>query len=240
LGWLLIETMREASKESYAARTGRESQARAEPKLEGRKQQEELLVGNSTLAYLHARGLQVEPESLTSLFEDALKDMRRTLFPSNPAADLPAPEVAALRRGGFELAPLSAESSNALARTTAEYAVLQNTSLTAGETAQKLGVDPSRVRQLLAARKIYGLQVRGAWKVPIFQFVDDRLLPGLEEIVPALPKALHPIGVYHWFMTPNPDLAPEEFDRELSPREWLLTGHSPSIVAELATDLDNL
>ena len=117
---------------------------------------------------------------------------------------------------------------------------MQNTSLTAGETAQKLGVDPSRVRQLLAARKIYGLQVRGAWKIPIFQFVDDRLLPGLEEIVPALPKALHPIGVYHWFITPNPDLAPEEFDRELSPREWLLTGHSPSVVAELATDLDNL
>jgi hypothetical protein len=195
---------------------------------------------DSTVAYLHARGLQVEPETLTPLFEDALREMRSTLFPPDPAADLPAPEVAALRRGGFELAPLSAESSNALARTTAEYAVLQSTSLTAGETARKLGVDPSRVRQLLAARKIYGLQVRGAWKIPVFQFVDDRLLPGLEEVVPALPKALHPIAVYHWFMTPNPDLAPEELDGELSPREWLLSGHSPRPVAELAADLDNL
>jgi hypothetical protein len=198
------------------------------------------MAAESTLAYLHARGLQIAPEDLSPLFEEALQDMRRTLFPTNPATDLTAPEVAALKRGGFELAPLSSTSSDALARTVTEYAVLRDTSLTAAETAQKLGVDPSRVRQLLAARKIYGLQVKGAWKIPLFQFVDDRLLPGLEEVVPALPKDLHPIGVYHWFTTPNPDLAPEELKRALSPREWLLTGHSPTIVAELAADLDNL
>ncbi len=197
-------------------------------------------VAQSTLAYLHARGLQIQPEDLSPLFEDALQDMRRTLFPPDPATDLSAPEVAALRRGGFELAPLSPERSKRLAQTVAEYAVLQNTSLTAGETAQKLGVDSSRVRQLLAARKIYGLQVRGAWKIPIFQFADDRLLPGLEEVVPALSTDLHPIGVYHWFTSPNADLVPEELGREVSPREWLLTGHSPGVLAELAADLDNL
>jgi hypothetical protein len=198
------------------------------------------MAAQSTLAYLHARGLQVEPEDLPSLLKEALQDMRQTLFPANPEADLTAPEVAALKRGGFELAPLSSTSSDALARTAAEYAVLRDTSLTAAETAQKLGVDPSRVRQLLAARKIYGLQIRGAWKIPLFQLVDDRLLPGLEEVVPALPKDLHPIAVYHWFTTPSPDLTPESLGRALSPREWLLTGHSPTLVAELATDLDNL
>jgi hypothetical protein len=201
-------------------------------------QQEGLRVTQSTLAYLHARGLQIKPEDLYPLFEDALQDMRRTLFPPEPANDLSAPEVAALRQGGFEMAPFSPERSQRLAQTVAEYAVLQNTSLTAGEAAQKLGVDPSRVRQLLAARKIYGLQVRGVWKIPIFQFADDRLLPGLEEVVPALSTDLHPIGVYHWFTTPNPDLAPDELGRPLSPRDWLLTGHSPSVLAELATDLD--
>lgn len=198
------------------------------------------VVAQSTIAYLHARGLQIEPESLSPLFEDALRDMRRTLYPPDPAADLSVPEVEALRRGGFELAPVTADSSNALAQTAAEYAVLCDTSLTAGETARKLKVDPSRVRQLLSARKIYGLQIRGAWKIPVFQFDGDRLLPGLEEVVPALPKDLHPVGVYHWFTTPNPDLAPEELERALSPREWLLTGRSPSTVADLAADLDNL
>jgi hypothetical protein len=138
------------------------------------------------------------------------------------------------------LAPLSSESSNALARTTAEYAVLRDTSITASEASRKLGVDPSRVRQLLAARKIYGLLIRGAWKIPIFQFDDAHLLPGLEEVMPALPKDLHPIGIYHWFTTPNPDLVSEDSERELSPREWLLTGRSPRVVAELATDLDAL
>jgi hypothetical protein len=208
------------------------------PKLP--KKERRAVVAQSTIAYLHARGLQIEPENLSSLFEDALHDMRRTLFPPDPAADLSVPEVAALRRGGFELAPVTAESSNALARTAAEYAALCDTSLTAGETAQKLGVDPSRVRQLLAARKIYGLQIRGAWKIPVFQFEGDRLLPGLEEVVPALPEDLHPVGIYHWFPTPNPDLVPGELEQGVSPREWLLSGHSPKLVAELAADLDNL
>jgi len=166
--------------------------------------------------------------------------MRRTLFPTNPETNLSALEIAALKRGGFELSPLSSTSSDALVRTAAEYAVLLDTSLTVGETAQKLGVDPRRVRQLLAVRKIYGLQVRGAWKIPFFQLEDDRLLPGLEEVVPALPKDLHPIAVYHWFTTPHPDLASKDFERAMSPREWLLTGRSPSVVVGLATDLDDL
>jgi hypothetical protein len=196
---------------------------------------------HSTLAYLHARGLDVAPEDLPPMLEDALQEMHRTLFPPDPAADLSPAETAALRRGGFRMTPRTdAEGPSALARTTAEYAVLRDTSLTAGETAQKLGVDPSRVRQLLAARKIYGLQIRGSWRIPIFQFADDRLLPGLEEVVPALPKNLHLVGVYRWFTTPNIELDSEEPDREMSPREWLLAGYSPKVVAELAADLDNL
>jgi len=59
-------------------------------------------------------------------------------------------------------------------------------------------------------------------------------------VVSALPKELHPVAVYLWFTLPNPDLAPEDLDRELSPREWLLGGYSPSVAAELAADLDNL
>jgi hypothetical protein len=236
MAWLLIEDARETKVGE------KEGQALPQPRGKGEHPAEENVpaVVDSTLAYLHARGLQVEPESLSVLFEDALHDMRRTLYPPNPAADLPAPEVAALRRGGFKLEPLSSESSNTLARTAAEYAVLCNTSLTAGETAQKLGVDPSRVRQLLAARKIYGLQIRGAWKIPIFQFEGDRLLPGLEEVVPALPEDLHSVAIYHWFTTPNPDLVPGGLEQALSPREWLLSGHSSKVVAELAADLDNL
>jgi hypothetical protein len=68
----------------------------------------------------------------------------------------------------------------------------------------------------------------------------DRLLPALEEVVPSLAGDLHPVAIYRWFMTPSPDLTPEDLDRALSPREWLLAGYPPQAVAELAADLDSL
>ena len=117
-------------------------------------------------------------------------------------ADLSVSEVAALRHGGFELAPSTVEVSDVLARTAAEYAEL--------------------------------------CKIPIFQLEDGRLLPGLEEILAALPEELHPIAVCNWFMTPNVDLVPKDLEHPLSPREWLLAGRSPKTVAELAADLDIL
>jgi hypothetical protein len=156
------------------------------------------------------------------------------------AVDLSESEVEALRRGGFSLAPITAEIPYVVAQTAAEYVALCDTSLNVDETARKLGVNPHRVRQLLAAYKIYGLRVQGAWKIPVFQLEGDRLLPGLEEVVPVLPKDLHPVGVYRWFMTPSPDLVPGGLDQELSPREWLLTGGSPGAVAKIAADLDRL
>jgi hypothetical protein len=195
---------------------------------------------DSTLAYLHARGLDVEPGDLSPMLREALDTMHRTLYPVDPAADLPAAETAALRRGGFLVTPAEAEHGGALARTAAEYAAILETSLAAGDTARLLGVDPSRIRQLLAARRIYGLQVKGAWRIPLFQFDRNRLLPGLEEVVPRLTASLHPVAVYRWFTTENPDLAPEDLDRALSPREWLLAGYPPAAVAELAADLDSL
>jgi hypothetical protein len=195
---------------------------------------------DATLAYLHARGLTIEPQGLSSLLEEALGEMRRTLFPSDPAADLPAEETAALRRGGFELMPGKRENANALARTAADYAALLATSLTVNRAAQTLELDPSRIRQLLAARKLYGFQIKGVWSIPMFQFDGPRLLPGLEEVLPSLPRDLHPVAVYRWFTIPNPDLSPEDLDRDLSPRDWLLAGYAPKVVTQLGTDLDNL
>lgn len=195
-----------------------------------------------TVAQLHALGMEVDLASLPAMFEEALREMRHTLYPPDPAADLPVEETAALRRGGFRMtAARGMGGGSVLAQTAAEYAALMETSLAAGETARRLGVDPSRVRQLLSARKIYGLQVKGSWRVPQFQFDSgDRLLPGLEEVVPNLPKTLHPVAVYRWFTSPNPDLLPEGQDEPLSPRDWLLAGYSPRVPAELAADLDNL
>jgi excisionase family DNA binding protein len=145
----------------------------------------------------------------------------------------------ALRRGGFAMEPAEGGAASALARSVAEYAALREASLTVAEAARRLGVDSSRVRQLLADRQLYGLQVEGTWRIPAFQLAGDRLVPGLDEVVPALPKSLHPVALYHWFTEPNPDLV-SEGDRRLSPREWLLAGSPPRAVAGLAADLDSL
>lgn len=191
-------------------------------------------------AYLHARGLGIKPEDLPPLLEGALSEMRCVLFPNDPAGDLPVAETAALRRGGFTMKPAPSGPSSALARSVAEHAALRQTSLTVTEAALRLGVDPSRMHQLLDARKLYGLQVQGVWRIPAFQLDGERLLPGLDEILPVLPKDLPPVGVYHWFTEPNPDLTSDEGEHQLSPREWLLAGYPPRAVAELATDLDSL
>src|ERR1700681_4163760 len=91
--------------------------------------------GERTRAYLHARGLSIEPEGLPPLLEEALDEMRRILFPDNPAADLPASESWALIRGGFTMEPAVPGAPSALTRPAAEYPALRETSLTAAETA---------------------------------------------------------------------------------------------------------
>jgi hypothetical protein len=172
--------------------------------------------------------------------QEVFEDMRHAPFPANPAADLSAQETAALRRGGFAMIGVTPEGPNALTLTAADYAVLRETSLSVREAARRLELDPSGIWQLLTERKIYGLQVKGVWKIPLFQLDGDRLLPGLEEVVPRLAGDLHPVAVHSWFTTPNPDLTPEDLELALSPREWLLAGYPPKAIAELAAELDSL
>ena len=48
---------------------------------------------------------------------------------------------------------------------------------------------------------------------------------------------VHPVGVYNWFVNPDPDLQTDENQAPLSPRDWLRSGRSPELVAELASAL---
>jgi hypothetical protein len=140
-----------------------------------------------------------------------------------------------LARGGFDLRPWPAERPSPLARTAAATAVLLAASLTVAEAATLLGVDPSRIRQRLAAGSLYGLKRADGWRLPRFQFADGRLVPGIERVLPHLDRALHPLAVVRWFEQPDPDL--EIDDAPVSPRAWLLAGGDPAPVATLAADL---
>lgn len=59
-------------------------------------------------------------------------------------------------------------------------------------------------------------------------------LPGLREIIAALPQALNPLDVAQWFLAPDPDLEIAGQDIPLSPRDWLLRGKSVDTVVALA------
>jgi hypothetical protein len=116
----------------------------------------------------------------------------------------------------------------------ADYMALLETSLTASEVAKHLKVDVSRVRQRLRERSLFGIEYEGEYRLPRFQFERRRALPGLREVLAALPPTLNPLDVAQWFLAPNPDLELVSEDKPLSPRAWLLRGEPVRAVVALA------
>jgi hypothetical protein len=63
------------------------------------------------------------------------------------------------------------------------------------------------------------------------------VLPGLAEVLAALPEEVNALDVAEWFLTPNPDLEVADEAEPLSPRAWLLRGLPPAPVAAIASNL---
>lgn len=183
---------------------------------------------------------RLSDEQLGAMVREAIQEQVRATgaFVADPERELAPAEAGALRRAGFDLEPRDPGAEDPIARTAAEYSALVATGLTAGEAAGLLGIDDSRVRQRLAERTLYGIKAGNSWRIPRFQFDGGRVLPGIERVVPRLDPELHPVAVYRWFTTPDPDLVvDDEEERALSPRDWLRTGRDASVVAELAAEL---
>jgi hypothetical protein len=176
------------------------------------------------------------------LYEEA----RRRLLSNEPmraeagqgvstAAALTMGEVDALESVGMSTAKWAGEASrDPLMRSIADYMALLETSLSTGEAARYLKVDVSRIRQRLRERSLYGIEYDGERRLPRFQFERKQVVPGLREVVSALPEGLNPLDVAEWFLSPNPDLVLEEHDAAVSPRAWLLKGESVAAVVKLA------
>jgi hypothetical protein len=174
--------------------------------------------------------VDVEGQRLT------LRFLRGTLADASPAA-LPDAEAAALARGGAAKAS-DDEVRMTNARSAAAYQELRADSLTVEQAADLLGVNPSRIRQRLAAGSLYGLKEGNAWSLPAFQFADKALVPGIDVVLRRLPAGISPLAVARWLSHPNPDLCTRDLEeRPLSPRQWLLEGNPPEAAAELAAAL---
>jgi len=184
--------------------------------------------------FLKAHGIDLSPEAFQRLVHDAVNTFPR-VYLANPATELSPEELRVLVREGYDLEPKPLDGRDPIALAAAEFAVLVQASLTVPAVARLLGVDPSRVRQRLKKeRTLYGFRWEGDWRIPTFQFEEGRFLPHLGEVVAAIPEGLHPLAVYRWFTSPAPDLHDDHLDRDLSPREWLLIGHSPEEVVHIA------
>jgi hypothetical protein len=113
---------------------------------------------------------------------------------------------------------------------------LLETSYSTSQAARYLKVDASRVRQRLRENSLFGIDYDGEKRLPRFQFERAKVIPGLREVLAALPVGLNPLDVAEWFLSPNPDLEVEDEENPLSPRDWLLSGASVEAVVTLARD----
>lgn len=189
--------------------------------------------------YLHAHGLDVSvsAELLGEMVRHAVERLGSTLH-LEPGYELTEHEELVLRDGGFDLARRALGRSDPIAQGVADYAALLETALTTKEAAERLGVQPSRVRQRLGEGTLYGIRVDSEWRLPAFQFTDGGALPGVEEVLSRLDRdVVHPVALYRWFTSPSSDLYAQDLDVELSPRQWLASGRPAEPVARIAGHL---
>jgi hypothetical protein len=204
---------------------------------------------------------QVEEGAQTSdIPADLYAEARRRLLHNEPllerasglgARALSAGEVAALESVGLTTAPFGSgghprgghppggdppggdpPGGDPLAQSVADYMALLETSYTTSDASKHLKVDVSRVRQRLREGTLFGIEYDGERRLPRFQFERRQVLPGLREVLAALPVGMNPLDVAQWFLAPNPDL--EVGEKILSPREWLLRGRPVETVVERA------
>lgn len=186
---------------------------------------------------LERLGIREKPEVVERLILEAMSGLLREMRPMDPEQDLTAAEREALCKGGLSLDGKPLGKGDPILKTAVDYAALVASSLTVGRAAELLGIDESRIRHRIGARTLYGIKFRGGWRLPIFQFRGGDLLPGIEEVLPKVPRDLHPLELLNWFTSPNPDLLLAGEEGSVSPRDWLLGGGDPAITALLAGEI---
>jgi hypothetical protein len=181
-------------------------------------------------------------ESFKIMFERA----RERLFENMPllaqagdsvsARVMSAGEIAALESVGLSVTPWKeGAAKDPLMQSIGDYMELLETSYTTNEAAKLLKVDVSWIRRRLRYGTLFGIEYEGRKRLPRFQFERGQVIPGMREVLAALPENLNPLDVAEWFLSPNTDLEVE--DENLSPRGWLLSGREVAAVVALARGL---
>ncbi len=200
-------------------------------------------MNRQTLAFLHAHGITSTPKSLEKMLADVINKLPAVAYFTNPEHELSKAETIELEDGGFDLTYKNHGKKDPIGRYAVLYAGMIAKSKSVKETAEILGVNPSRVRQrLVHERSLYGVKEGSEWRIPMFQFSGQKLVPGIGKVLAVLPDSLNPVAVLSWFMVANPDLeVPEKGNsrrtRSVSPLDWLLMGNPPEKVVRIAEEL---
>jgi hypothetical protein len=170
--------------------------------------------------------------------EEVLDELDSAFAGIPGATTLSAPEVDFLRTYGEPgaAAVIDAWSAETERQVRARIAVRQLTSalsesVSIKEAATILGVDRSRVSRRITGKTLWAFDLQGSRRIPRWQFLGDELLPGLDVIVPAIPRGTTPAVLDVFIHTPQPD-----FD-DRTPIEHLAAGGDPALVAGFIADL---
>ena len=191
----------------------------------------------SAARYFTSRGLkETSPEALNATLRLVLENMEPMVY-GDAASGLTAAEQVVLKEGGLILEPLP--GSDPLADAAITYAAIITRSLSTREVSQRLGLTPSRVRQMIADHSLYSFLMDGNRYIPVFQFGEaDRLIPNIIRVNKVLNPRLHPVEVYNWYHLPHVDLfLNQDIDAIVSPLDWLKEGLDAEILVRLAARL---
>lgn len=186
--------------------------------------------------YLTSRGLlDTSPETLNNALRVVLDNMDSMVY-GDATHGMSEEEQVVLRRAGFKLE--HGAGPDPLAEATAKYAAIVKRSLTSEAVSEKLGLSPSRVRQLISDRSLYSFLIERNRHIPDFQFAGDELAPNIAQVNRALSTEMHPVEVYNWYHLPSVDLfVDDDIDQTVSPMECLKAGRDVDKVVFLANRL---
>jgi hypothetical protein len=169
----------------------------------------------------------LQEEDLAAFLRDAFGEIARVRAASQALSTGQRAVLSELGSDG------NAADMDLLARSATFSAALEAGELSVAQVADRIGIDTSRVRHRLASGHLLGRRRGGSWRLPAWQFGDDgRPIPGLPEVLAALPGGLPLIVVWGFLTAPVPELAVS--DRPRTPMEWLAGGGTAEPVIDLA------
>ncbi|ERG64477.1 MULTISPECIES: hypothetical protein [Agrococcus] len=142
-----------------------------------------------------------------------------------------------MQHAGVEEAKLSDRSLRRAAAvvgvsTSMAQARAGDAAITTAEAAALTGIAPSNIRRLIAGGRLltFGLSKSGSHLLPRWQFTEGGVVPGIREVVRALPVDYHPLDIATFMQAPVVELGGR------APAEWLSGGGSVDRVVELAAE----